>query len=81
MSTIPKGTTHIRTSEEVCYDGNKRMFTCYYRVTPITFNDDTEGTRIEYFNYDFESWQGCVNTYDKVFNLITSKDKTITALN
>lgn len=81
LAAIPKGTTHIRVSEKTCYDGNKRTFTDYYRLTPFKFNDGTDGTRLEYFNYDFESWQGCVNSYSEVFNLIATNDKTITAIN
>jgi len=69
----PKGTTHIKMG-----DNNERIR--YYKLTPVNFNDGTTGTRIEYFNYDWESWQGCVNTYNEVLNLITNKDKSIIEL-
>lgn len=80
LQIIPAGTTHIITRLKTCYDGKERLFTNYYRVTPFTFNDRTAGTRIEYFNYDWESWQGCVNSYDEILALINSKDQSVTTI-
>jgi len=67
---IPEGTTHIKINE-------KGEHVKYYKLTPFTFNDGTPGTRIEYFNYDWMDWTGCVNTYDEILRLIRSKDKSI----
>ncbi len=72
-STTPKGTTHIKV------DSNNEPVT-YYKVSPVKFSDGTTGTRIQYFNFDFESWQGCVNTYKEVFTLINSNDANIIKL-
>lgn len=69
-TTPPKGTTHIKIND------NQEPVR-YYKVSPVKFNDGTTGTKIEYFNFDWNSWQGCVNTYNEIFTLITNKDKSI----
>lgn len=78
LQTIPAKTTHIRQYDAKCNDGVIRPFTTFYRVTPVTFNDGSKGTKIQYYNHDFEAWRGCANSYDEVLNLINSNDKTIT---
>ena len=66
----PKGTTHIKLNK----DNEPIMF---YKLSPVQFNDGTIGESLQYFNYDWNNWQGLVNTRNEVMNLIKSNDKSI----